>query len=71
MSKVTEGPGGWDFTCPAPDGVCTFTSTGWPTKKLADARGRQHLDEHETGQVMPELHDFRIANGVNPDGSLA
>jgi hypothetical protein len=40
-----------DYECPE----CEFISTGWPTKKAATARGRQHKAEHETGEPMPEL----------------
>jgi hypothetical protein len=40
-----------DYTCKG----CGFTSTGWPTKKAADSRGKQHQTEHETGDPMPEL----------------
>lgn len=43
-----------DYECPD----CDFTSTGWPTKKAANARGKQHAAEHETGDPMPELVDF-------------
>lgn len=58
-----------DFECRK----CPFVSTGWPTKKLADARGQQHLDEHETREPMQEVEGFRQAHGlvVNPDGSLS
>lgn len=57
-----------DFTCPD----CGFTSTGWPTKKAADARGKQHANEHETGELMDDLHTFREDQGliVNVDGSV-
>jgi hypothetical protein len=43
-----------DYECPD----CGFTSTGWPSAEARDARGMQHLDEHETGVAMPELADF-------------
>jgi hypothetical protein len=92
MSKlddsVTQGDGGWDFTCPAPPGTCgdpgtgvPFTSTGWPTKKIAQARAGQHLDEHLEGvaakaenrpvdpsKIMSDLDAFR-AKHLNPDGT--
>lgn len=42
-----------DFEC-----ECGFVSAGWPTKKAAEARGKQHAAEHETGEPMPELVDF-------------
>jgi hypothetical protein len=79
MSKlddsVKQGDDGWDFTCPAPPGTCgdpntgaPFTSTGWPTKKIAQARASQHLDEHLGKGVMPDLDAFR-AKHLNPDGT--
>lgn len=27
-------------------GPCGFETSGWPTQKLADLRGQEHLDEH-------------------------
>jgi hypothetical protein len=47
-----------DFECPR----CDFVSAGHPTKKARDARGQQHLTEHETGEPMPELVDFLKEN---------
>jgi hypothetical protein len=32
----------WTFTCER----CGFTSNGWPTRKGAEDRRRQHLSEH-------------------------
>lgn len=74
--SVTQGPDGWDFTCPAASGCgvpggAPFTSTGWPTKKIAQARAGQHLDEHIGQGVMPSLDEFRAEHGLNPDGSVA
>ena len=57
-------PGGtYDFEC----ADCDFTSTGWPTKKAATARGQQHKDEHESGAPMPELDTFRRDQGITVD----
>jgi hypothetical protein len=47
--------GTWTFQCPGIDGSpCgdlgtgqPFVSSGWPTKVIAQARGRQHLGEHK------------------------
>lgn len=63
---VTEGPDGWDFACPLTDGSCGagFTSTGWPTKKIAVARGRGHMDEHQGKSAGQSLEDFRAEHGV-------
>lgn len=41
-----------DYECP----TCPFVSQGWPTKKAATERGKQHQAEHETGIPMPELN---------------
>lgn len=46
-----NGSAGHDFVC----GDCGFKSMSWPTKTAADARGKQHEVEHETGVAMPEL----------------
>lgn len=51
----------FDFEC----SECPFASTGWATKELRDLRKKQHLDEHETGEPMQELHEFRVENGVD------
>lgn len=53
-NAVTQADDGWTFQCPNVDGdTCGepggpgFTSSGWPTKKAAAARGQQHFDEHK------------------------
>lgn len=46
-----------DYKCSIPG--CGWTSTGWESKKVADARGAQHEAEHKTSKPMPELHEFR------------
>ena len=59
---VTEGEGGWNFTCSRAgcgDDQGPFSSVGWPTKKAATDRGRQHLAEHDGDGVAQELADFR------------
>lgn len=76
---VTEGDGGWDFHCPVTDGSCgtegaSFSSTGWPTKKAALARGQEHFDDHKGVAPMSTLEDFREAQGLftvqNDDGTV-
>lgn len=78
MSKVLDGAVAraddetWTFHCPGIDGSpCgdpgtgqPFVSSGWPTKKVANARGTQHLDEHKGGVPMPELDEFRAEHGL-------
>lgn len=39
---------------------CGFVSDGWPTKAAAGERMSQHLDEHATGEPMPELAESGI-----------
>ena len=67
MSDVNPNNGGWDFQCPQ----CKFTSTGWPLKKIATARGEHHVAEHAHGTLMPSLDAFRAEHNLNPDGSAA
>ena len=85
---VTEGPDGWAFRCPGfADNFCgNWSSSQWPTKKLALARGREHLDEHaeytaamaegrdpDPSMFTTQLHVFREKHGltVNDDGSVS
>lgn len=74
MTDVTKAEdGSWTYTCPGyPFDACggdlpSFTSSGWPTKKIAEARGAQHEAEHDdpTNQTrMQELEEFRQAHGL-------
>lgn len=50
----------YDFEC-----ACGFTSTGWPQKKLALARGIEHATEHKTGEPARELVEFRAEHNLN------
>ena len=66
----------WDFNCPKTDGSCGdngigFTSTGWPSAKVAKARGRQHFDEHEGNGVAQSLDDFRTEHNLTPEGKVS
>jgi hypothetical protein len=64
--------GTWTFQCPGIDGSpCgdlgtgqPFVSSGWPTKAIAQARGRQHLDEHKHLGHAASLDDFRAEHGL-------
>lgn len=67
MSDVRQNNGTWDYECPQ----CEFTSTGWPLKKVAAARGEHHGAEHAHGTLMPSLEDFRAEHNLNSDGSAA
>lgn len=65
MSRVVKNDDdSYDAQC-----ACGFTSTGWALKKHATARLEEHKAEHETGEAMRELHDFRAELGLNPDAS--
>lgn len=70
---VTQGDAGWDFTCPGVQGSScggegvSFTSTGWPTKATATARGREHFDDHLGTAPMSTLEDFRAKHGLGVD----
>lgn len=81
MTDTTQADdGSWTYTCPGDQGsMCgdpntgaTFTSAGWPTKKVAEARGVQHIADHQ-GTPMPELGAFRAEHGLvaHPDGVRA
>ena len=52
----------YDYECDEKD--CPFVSTGWSNAKLRDKRAIQHKKEHEDGEPMQELHEFRVENGV-------
>ena len=54
----------WAGQCANP---CGFKTVGWPTKKLAEARIAEHATEHDTGEPMRELQDFRTDHGVGVD----
>ena len=76
---VTADGDTWSFACPGVKGSgcgdngMPFTSSGWPTKKAATARGRQHFDEHKGLGVSQSLDEFRKDQGlvVNDDGSVS
>jgi hypothetical protein len=79
-AAVTESEGGWDFQCPGVQGDgchsaegVPFSSTGWPTKKAALARGAQHFAAHKDKTPMQELDAFRREQGlvVNDDGTVS
>ncbi len=62
----------WDFACPGVQGSpcgdlgVAFTSTGWPTKATAAARGQQHFDEHKLGAAIAEARSkAKAAAGEN------
>lgn len=46
---------------------CGYFSSEWPNADLAAKRGAQHLNEHATGEPMPELWFFRQENSITVD----
>jgi hypothetical protein len=57
----------YDFRCPVANcnpGADPWHSTGWSDRAHAVARGKQHQAFHESGEPMPELHEFRVAQGI-------
>ena len=71
-----EDDGTWVFRCPGflGDDCGPFSTSGWPTRKSATARGAQHLLAHKEREPMQELHEFRLEHGLVPvrqaDGSV-
>jgi hypothetical protein len=72
VSNTTKADdGSWTFQCPGiqgspcgdPGSGQPFHSSGWPSKKVATARGAQHLAEHK-GEPMASLDDFRAEHGL-------
>lgn len=52
-------------TLPVGSGNPPWSSTGWTQKKNAASRLAEHTAEHESGEPMRELHDFREERGLN------
>lgn len=48
-----------EYICPR----CGFITNGWDTQEQADARGEQHINEHETGELMQDLLSFEASVG--------
>lgn len=82
QDSVTQtDDGSWTFQCPGiANSLCgdpgtgqPFHSAGWPSKKIAMARGDQHFAEHKGDGPMASLDDFRAEHGLTPhdDGTRA
>jgi hypothetical protein len=56
-----------DFQCP----ICEFVSRGWATQAQAAARGAEHANEHETGELMTELTAFEASVGFVRPSTVA
>lgn len=67
MADVAKADdGSWTYQCPGvPGDPCgPFTSAGWPTRKVAEARGEQHARAHSHLEPTPSLDDFRAEHGL-------
>lgn len=60
-TRVVKADDAYDGQC-----ACGFTSSGWGLKKHAQARIDEHAAEHDSGEPMRELQDFRAEFGLNP-----
>jgi hypothetical protein len=78
-SVAKDDDGTYRFACPGVAGSpCgdaergPFTSSGWPAREIAAARGRQHFDEHKGIAITPSLDEFRAEHGltVTPAGAV-
>ena len=68
VSPSEDVDGQFDFGCPV--FKCEFTSKGWPTRAIAEARGAQHFSEHKGEGITPSLEEFRAEHGLSQDGTL-
>lgn len=48
-----------------------FTSTGWPTAVIAQARADEHAQEHRDGTTMSPLSEFRARFDLRSQGNKA
>lgn len=78
VTKADDGT--WTFQCPGvkgdgcgEPGGAGWTSTAWPTKKAAVARGAQHFAEHKGEGPMQDMAEFLVDQGLvlNDDGSVS
>lgn len=48
------------------DGLCScgYHTDKWPSAETAEARIRQHLNEHKTGETMQPIDEFRAEHGL-------
>lgn len=54
IAFVQEGDGTFTGLC-----ACGFSTKGWPTGDTARARVTEHRAEHETGDILRPLSEFR------------
>lgn len=50
---------------------CGYQTSGWPLKKIAVERIKQHRNEHQAGEPMELLSEFRARHGLVSDGNKA
>lgn len=67
MAVVTDpATGKATFVCDEPR--CGWASIGWDSEEQATARGDQHANEHQTGELMQELTAFEASVGfIRPE----
>lgn len=71
VTKQDDGSGLYEFNCPYPTGCGAdpndpdqrYRAFNYDRESAA-ARGKQHLAEHETGEPVPEAHEFRVGRGL-------
>lgn len=74
-SDDVTGPGGTLIN--GPSGTfggwcsCTYKTTGWPSEDVAAQRLAQHVNEHDTGESMELIEDFRARLGLVTAGRAA
>lgn len=62
-------PETFEWVCPVTPQSCgdgpgrPYRTSGWLSQDVADARGAEHLREHETGEPMTELAQFERDHG--------
>ena len=62
---VEANGGGYTFTCDRPR--CGWKSFNWNTQAQAEARGAEHYNEHDTGELMTDLREFEASVGFTRD----
>lgn len=47
---------------------CGYKTIGWPNEQVAAERLAQHVNEHDTGELMEPIESFRERLGLVPEG---
>lgn len=51
--------------------ACGYKTSGWPKRTIAAERIQQHRKEHQTGEPMELLSEFRGRHGLVSAGNRA